>query len=313
MPHLSLAREIKIDGTLKIELVDNEMSYEDSVRVFNYVKSSHYNRGYYSGAEKGFQKIVDYAVSGRKSAATGFFRRLTGKDHDDFDMKDDALYYIGKCKYHGGSRGAELEIFEQVYHLYPGGSVMKSGQLRDTLLNILNKETRDFDRMMRIYHFIAKISHKYGESAMRIIEKKADKKHVIRWKFREDISGCRIGFKAGKFECNEYCLYKYLRRKGRFTEDASSEHYKGFANHIWNYFYSLDDINRDQMKSIISLVEKNGYLDRASVCYLDIAENFYKPHIVAYKEVVEIRPRDLLEATGINLLDIGKEEKDDDI
>ena len=332
VPQILLAREIEIDGTLKVELVNNEMSYEDSIRVFNYVKSSHYDRGYYRDAEKGFQKIVDYAASGRKSAATGFFRRLTGKDHDDFDMKDDALYYIGKCKYHGKSRGTELEIFEQVYrlypdgdivksgelqskllnifgnsrgtdleifeqvyHLYPNGNVVKSGQLQDTLLNILDKESINFNRMMRIYHFIAKISHKYRESALRIIEKKVDEKRVIRWKVKADM--------GRKYE--ERQLREHLKKISMYRDPKLySDFYEDCVSYVWGHFCPFDDISNDQRKSIISLVKKNSYIDLASA-------HFYENQIVVYDQVIEIQFRDVLEATGINLFDIEKEEADD--
>lgn len=312
MQQFSLAREIEIDGTLKVELVNNEMSYEDSVRVFNYVKSALYDKGYYSDAQKDFQKIVDYASSGRNTKAN-FFLKLIGKDYNDFNVKDDALYYIGKCEYHRGNpriADGDFFTFEQVYHLYPEGSVVKSGQLQSTLLSILGKEATDFDRMLRIYNLLAKIHSESMKTARQIIEKKLDEKHIVRWTIREWVPVKIYDVLDGRVQYDSRRLREYFERRIVYSFESYGEK---FANHVWHYFLDCN-LSKEQTKSLTSLVEKNKYLDFGSCHRLKLFRSdakAFSEDCVECDVAVEVRFRELLKATGIDLFDIGRGKEGD--
>ena len=336
IPQILLAREIVIDDTLKVELVNNEMSYEDSVRVFNYVKSTFYDHEDYYTAEKGFQKIVDFASSGKESR--NFLKRiclkLTGKGYNDFSIKDDALYYIGKCQYHKGEY-KYLLTFEQVYHLFPDGSVVKSGQLQDTLLSILEKKTHtsfnwtmrihkflsdvfperapvnelinfleeefpDFDHMLQIYRFLAK---KYperitvAEAALKaktkkeVVFKEVNEEKLDNW--RGYVASTNVAIDAREWTRRRILLYSRL-----------------MAKKAWNHFtkYPLTDKQLSRIEKMVN--------DRISFSNFEAlgGNEFYPhPHTMKCEVSLKFSFRDLLEGTGIDLFDIGEEEKADDI
>ena len=329
MPHLSLAREIEIDGALKVELVNNKMSNEDALKTFNYVKSVFYDDGDYYRAEKGFREIVDYAGSGKRSVVTGFFRRaylkMRGKDYDDFNVKDDALYYIARCQHHRGDYS--LSTFEQVYYLYPDSNIVKSGQLQRTLVEIAEPGT-DFDRIMGVYSFLAKNFPEKIDSNRLINIMEAEFPHFdnmmqiynfIKSRFPREALVAESALKARTKE-----KVIVLRK----THEEKLDNWRGYtsisgvaidarewtrrqvylrsrlmAKNAWDHFtaHPLTDKQLNRLEEMVK--------DKLSFSnYEAIGGNeFYpSPHTMKCEVSLKCNFHDLLEGAGIDLFEIGK-------
>ena len=291
-----LAREIAIDDTLRVELIDNKMSSEDAHRIFNYAKSTFYEHGKYEEAVKAFQTIIDYSNPNTRDTdisllGKSFYRRNS-------NLRDDALFYIGKCYYHTNTSKC-VETFEQLYHLFPDSSIVKSGQLQNTLINFLEQKNidRSFYYIMRTYHFLTKNYPDITNNAKRIVEKRTKEyKTVTSW---------------GRFGHNVKRSYRLAvewcggtDNKDGVLKVLGDRHGEDFADDVWEYFIGTKiSLNYNQRKAITRLVKDNLYCEPYPCP--DAYSN--DPALVCPCEIkIKICFCDLLETAGIDLFDIGK-------
>ena len=290
-----LAREIVIDDTLKVELIDNKMSSEDARRIFSYAKSL-YSHGEYSKAIKTFQTIIDYSKSKSKDASLSFF----GKTYyeNNANLRDDALYYLGKCYYKQG-KGKHVEAFEQLYHLFPDGNIVKSGQLKDTLINLLEKEDithTGFRRIMRFYHLLIKIYPESTGTAQKIVRKRADEECCVEKKTLRWVIPLKELSENGWVDTADVRRYIVGRKANCFIGCET------LARHVWDYFIG-DELTPNQLRAIVPLVKEK--------CRLNNYDLSASCQTVKYSIEVKVRFNNLIEAVGINLFDVGKQKEDD--
>jgi tetratricopeptide (TPR) repeat protein len=156
----SFASELTIDHNLKVELINNKMSTNDAQRVFKYAKSTLYDHEKYKRAIAAFKPVIDHSKS---------------------DLRDDSLYFIGKCYYHlrssknNGFHQKHIETFRQLFSLFPNGTVVTSGALKETLLNIIEKESlHNFFYLMQSYQLLIKIYPETENEAKQLVYKRSN-------------------------------------------------------------------------------------------------------------------------------------------
>jgi len=290
-----LAREIAIDDTLKVELIDNKMNSEDARRIFSYAKSL-YSHGEYSKAIKGFQAIIDYSTKS-KDVNLSLFGKTYYKDNAN--LKDDALYYLGKC-YYKQNNGKHVEAFEQLYYLFPDGNIIKTGQLKNTLINLLEKEAIDFRygfrHIMRFYHLLVKIYPESTGTAQKIVRRRAGEECLIEKKtLRWSIPLKKLS-KNGWVDTADVRRYIVGRKANCFIGCETLTRY------VWDYFIG-DELTPNQLKAIVSLVKEK--------CRLDNYDLSASCQTVKYSIEVKVRFNDLIKSAGINLFDVGRQKEDD--
>jgi tetratricopeptide (TPR) repeat protein len=145
-------REIRIDDTLTVELVNNRMSDVDAKQLFDYAKSSFYDQKKYRKAENAFKVILEYSQS---------------------ELRDDSLYYIGNIYYHHDGNTEYVKNFRKIYSSFPDGNVIGSGLLSKTLLGILESINveENFNEFIQIYHFLKKADPANSDQATQIVKK----------------------------------------------------------------------------------------------------------------------------------------------
>jgi hypothetical protein len=145
--------EITVDGTIKVALVNNVISNADAERVFNYAKSYLYDNKKYKEAKKAFEVLKNHSIS---------------------EWVDDSMYYISKINYHHYRDNGYVEMFREIYNVFPDGNVAGSGLLSETLLDILTNESveGDYKELIQIYSLIAKIEPAKSQQAAQIMQRK---------------------------------------------------------------------------------------------------------------------------------------------
>jgi tetratricopeptide (TPR) repeat protein len=285
-----LSEDLIIDSNYKVELVNNKISDKEANNAFNYVLNTYYSDKRYKEAIDKFNSILEHSKS---------------------NINDDCLFYIGKIYYYNNDNQKYIDTFRKIFYMYKDGDIVKTGQLADTLINIISKEEiRDFYFIMQVYHLL---------EVLNIQKAKMAKEMILSSRIFEPIK-----VKDKTYQSNSYKWEEVKKWTSKYYTSASSyisdlEVRSAFKNKIigeiyWRYPFNIVGISNERIKeNDIDLfrdwILQNGKFEVLSI---DIKIDYGDILFSAFGEFeYEFTIADFTKYMGYVVMEIGESAKDE--